>query len=845
MPALRWDAIIPMALVAGQLILANSSVAQGISPTNATAFFTNIASRLLQSQMGLDLSHIPIWPTNDYTPAAHRLLQVSANLYDSTTNRPETGYPYLPSVFRPILRRDGDGTVFIAGYREVLDDTITVWGFSEPMLDLNNPDDRSELPPAGTPVDPSDLNEPIAYGVPLIIGAKKGFPNFNEFSSQTMVSFARFLQFVCPGAPDPTAPITATNQMYLIGMSNFLALEAWNSYSNAFPRPLEIMGRIELNVVITNDSGLVLYSNQASARFVDEVAAGAWPGYPTTFPVRSASFIVPVFTNITSLPFSTLRLNPPGLITPWTTNFLDPPNSFIVPRLWINIEPRVQFVILDTSTGIDRIVDYVNTDGGIQTIDLTSALETAVTQVTSGQLPILPPAGNIQIWDTNRVDPEIGNSPTRGIYYQIQVSLGLINVFWSPFNSSPFGGNDPSKAQQAFFYNLYGRNNTGDFNPHVRQPVFYAPYIPYTTVSIPINWEVNDPLVHYTAADLNDLTKTNPFFSTAGPAQATNINAGAVNYRFEPWGGGPVANNQSPTMYDISVKDPAVRRSDSWDFSSGEPLSFATLGRIHRGTPWQTVFLKATNILAPSSNFAVVSPRLPVWQKWIGNSNVQDAILAAPVADRQLISLLAPIINPVDPHSLLSINMADTNTWLATMDGIEVLTNSLSDSDLLNDYLIGSRTPVFDSLTMSSNSPQAGIMSAAITRVRATETGGYFRDIGDLLATPELSINSPWLNLASRNQLRYGLSDEAYEAVPSALLSRVRADSIGALNAAAGGVQVQFSGFDGYAYALEASSNLTDWTIIATNYPTNGVFTWTDSTAPGSDFRFYRSRLLP
>src|SRR5438067_2373897 len=45
-------------------------------------FFTNLAGRLLQSEMSLDLSHIQIYPTNQYTPAVHRLLQVTANIYD-------------------------------------------------------------------------------------------------------------------------------------------------------------------------------------------------------------------------------------------------------------------------------------------------------------------------------------------------------------------------------------------------------------------------------------------------------------------------------------------------------------------------------------------------------------------------------------------------------------------------------------------------------------------------------------------------------------------------------------------------------------------------------------------
>ena len=50
--------------------------------------------------------HIPLWPTNFYTPSVHRLFQLAANIYDATTNR-SLVYPYLPSVFRPVFASSG------------------------------------------------------------------------------------------------------------------------------------------------------------------------------------------------------------------------------------------------------------------------------------------------------------------------------------------------------------------------------------------------------------------------------------------------------------------------------------------------------------------------------------------------------------------------------------------------------------------------------------------------------------------------------------------------------------------------------------------------------------------
>src|SRR5262249_9404772 len=51
--------------------------AQPIDLNDPIGSFTNIASRLLQSELGVDLNRIQIYPTNLYTPSVHRLLQVA------------------------------------------------------------------------------------------------------------------------------------------------------------------------------------------------------------------------------------------------------------------------------------------------------------------------------------------------------------------------------------------------------------------------------------------------------------------------------------------------------------------------------------------------------------------------------------------------------------------------------------------------------------------------------------------------------------------------------------------------------------------------------------------------
>ena len=150
-----------------------------------------------------------------------------------------------------------------------------------------------------------------------------------------------------------------------------------------------------------------------------------------------------------------------------------------------------------------------------------------------------------------------------------------------------------------------------------------------------------------------------------------------------------------------------------------------------------------------------------------------------------------------------------------------------------------------DSLIMSSNSPQAATIAAALDAARSSQPGQTFHDLGDILATPELSTASPWLNLSSAFSWSGDSNDEAYEAIPSQLLPLLRPDSIGSVSQSGGTFQVQFTGADGYAYAVQTSSNLLDWTAVTTNYPVNGSFNFVDTPPPGSPRRFYRSVLWP
>ena len=163
------------------------------------------------------------------------------------------------------------------------------------------------------------------------------------------------------------------------------------------------------------------------------------------------------------------------------------------------------------------------------------------------------------------------------------------------------------------------------------------------------------------------------------------------------------------------------------------------------------------------------------------------------------------------------------------MDGITALTNT----GFLH----------FDAVVMSSNSPQATLIASALNLSRMISPNGHFRDVGDILATPQLSEASPWLNQSGGTGS--GITDEAYEKIPSQLLPLLRPDSVGTIIPSSGELTIRFTGIDTWQYVTEVSSNLLDWVAVSTNSPTNGVFEFVELPGDVIPHRFYRTMLLP
>jgi len=294
-----------------------------------------------------------------------------------------------------------------------------------------------------------------------------------------------------------------------------------------------------------------------------------------------------------------------------------------------------------------------------------------------------------------------------------------------------------------------------------------------------ISWQANDPLVHYLASDLNYSGQdTKPPTGTSQWNKSANLprpTFGILNNRYQPWGRTLMSTNFDPNPYNFAFKDPLMWQSDNWDFPTNKFPTVGWLGRVHRGTPWQTVFLKATNILTLTNYTAT-------WTTWTGNGNSIDATNSAPVQDRLLFDLFTTAFNDNATRGQLSVNVGPTNAnlaaWSALFSGIIVPTSLTNTYTVINPAgPAGAPVPVGP--PPSPNSPlclgylvQNG--TNGINDIRANTKLfplQSFTHVGDILAVPALTEQSPFLAGLDPNAQ---ISDELMEWLPQQVMSLLR-----------------------------------------------------------------------
>lgn len=796
---------------------------------------------------------IQIWPRvhpsqPQYSAGVHQRLQQAANIADIVaTNRSlpahfatDTNGPMqkFPLVFRPQFA--SGPRIYITNFVEVTNDALGQ--ISRPWRDLNIVSNRYELKP----------NDNV-WGIPWVIAAKKGLPNFNEFGVLTAVELTRKLE-INKGSPNTPRSFWRTNQMLSLSVSNLFGVELWNSYTRAYPRSLDVRVGVQSDFLMTNQFETLLVSNRYSNPFdLINISPGQWSG---------EEFQLPIFANRTMLRVANRGVTIPvpsaiydhrdrGQLIPVlrqysnATNVLFPDNGFPVHRIGLSMTNRVRCLMTDPAT--KRVVDFVNLDF-VSGLDLQDLLNKEPSDY----------------WSTNRSGHT--NAPTEGVMKQILVSLGEVEE--SDWNSyvGRGAGRDREEAIDLFraflgFRPLYhlsfnqraeptdAYNRLRDPRKSSRRQVPFSPSVRLVKYEA---LQANDPLVHYTFEDLKDNQQLVSRVRMLKPGQRAddlhNLGSpedpGRKNQRYRPW---PSTLAEAANQYNIAHKDPLIRRSDDWQFPTNKFPNIGWLGRVHRGTPWQTIYLKGyvgsyeggqggdnklrlltvedlpnpnPTLLMPYDGRSYPFQTLAVdpspdevvdalaldravagnkqnilnlartnWFMWSGSSSTH------PTNDWKILELFTTSLNDNASKGLLSVNQAGLAAWSAVFSGVTVQTNMhphrvrMRDIQTLEPAKYGSLTiepagragmPGYDLANPNpdDNWQLAQIVNGAngINATRSRFPGGRFRHLGEVLATPALTVQSPFLNWTNSDVYKLGLDDFAVERIPQQVLSLLKAD---------------------------------------------------------------------
>ncbi len=258
---------------------------------------------------------------------------------------------------------------------------------------------------------------------------------------------------------------------------------------------------------------------------------------------------------------------------------------------------------------------------------------------------------------------------------QIDVSGGIFaapaSAVWSPVGY-PAGLNTVAAAQ-AYFKSIFHPGH--QFTILLDNGVVYnstdlvlqAGYTATRTIFVPYLYQVNDPMVHYLANDLdagagavwdgnnpvpNGVWQQNNGVGGVGGVRASYqppnppYGADIKKGRYQPWGIAPPSpalqnvNYNFGNPYNPIYKDPGVWDPDYWNFPTNRYPTVGWIGRVHRGSPWQTVYLKATDVIG-----VIVSGNANgtnTWAAWTGDRSLYDAANSTPVQDRLLFDLRSP-----------------------------------------------------------------------------------------------------------------------------------------------------------------------------------------------------------
>jgi hypothetical protein len=720
-------------------------------PTNLTnwtplGFFTNAADLLLRSQVFVytnyvpvtnnnilvyvpsnyilatfGITNIPVYAANNpgiiYNEQVHRMLQLAANIYAAANPvylAGANGSPPVPQppVFRPQLGWSNYGSpnavLYITGFVQVTNNAYAqIFNF---IGNTNFFDATTNLTPSIL------LNDPNVWGIPWVVGAVKGLPAFDQYSYVDRIFFQRKLQFI--RKPDPNnpgqyltkLPLAYTNQYYEMSVSNICGMDAWNPYTSNF------YGSKGQVWVVASNYVTVTINNNYKFRFTTNLSLQtngpitSWPGYPQT-----GAFQTFMQSNFVTLPLSFFSESSNGFILangqPYPS--VDTNQTTYPTHYWtVSVTNHLFYALIDGPSGAGNVLDFVNLGPFGSTFNITSNLVSA----SPGDNEKFQ-ANQDNWWIvTNATDP---GTP--------QMSQGVLNQI-----------NDLLSGNPTFRDDIKGQDGgdpptTSQFGPPpsaVIPPLFIGPYVNFADSNI---WMACDPLVHYTLGDLTD-----PRYSQAGPELVSttpyvnpplSLSTGGVTTRYN----NGIANNNKV------FGDPGLTNANAWQFPTNLFPGVGWLGRVHRGTPWQTVYLKSDDPKSPPTSF----------QNWY--TIWVNSPYTYPTNDWSLIDLFTAVPNDNAARGLLSVNQTNDAAWAAVFAGAIVMTNNAYGTPL---------NPTNDVFYMMDSAD-------GINAMRTNHPNGLFHHIGDILQASSLTMAPP-------EALAEPVTDEMVERIPQQMLSLLK-----------------------------------------------------------------------
>jgi hypothetical protein len=200
--------------------------------------------------------------------------------------------------------------------------------------------------------------------------------------------------------------------------------------------------------------------------------------------------------------------------------------------------------------------------------------------------------------------------------------------------------------------------------------------------------------------------------------------------------------------------DPLVTNANAWQFPTNKFPGIGWLGRVHRGTPWQTIYLKSDN---PVGSAIEPNPNVDWATKWVNSQ------FTYPTNDWLLLDLFTAVPNDNAARGLLSVNQTNDAAWAAVFAGVIVMTNNTGGIPLnpTNDvYNLVEAAPNGINVTRATNVNLSGLVD------------GLFHHVGDVLQASALTVNSPYV--ASFRASGGIPTDEMVERIPQQTLSLLK-----------------------------------------------------------------------